>query len=61
MTDQERIEKLEDRIEALEKEARHFERQLQMLIHHHKHVDGLVQSHEAKVFKIEQLLTDDHK
>ena len=48
-----KIEELKARLDALEKEARHFERQCQMLIHHHEHVDGMVQQHEAAIFELQ--------
>lgn len=47
------INKLEDRIEDLEKKCRHFHRQFEMLMHHHVHVDGLVQKHETTLFKLD--------
>jgi hypothetical protein len=47
------INKLEDRIKVIEKELRHCHRQFEMLIHHHEHVDGMVQQHEGAIFKLE--------
>ena len=51
------VNKLHARIEALEKEARHTQRQFQMLIHHHEHVDSMVQKHELVINKMQ----DDHR
>ena len=51
------VAELKKRVEYLEKECRHFERQFAMLIHHHEHVDSLVQQHELTLHKMQ----DDHK
>jgi len=51
------VAELKARIESLEKECRHLERQCQMLIYHHEHVDNLVQTHELMLHKLQ----DDHK
>ena len=68
MSDAETIQDLMIRIDALEKEIRSLHRQDQMLIDHHKHLDGMVFGHEASIFKLESrikrlelLLQDDHK
>ena len=51
------IEELKARLDALEKELRSHSRQFEMLIRHHEHVDGMVQSHES----IFRSLQDDYK
>ena len=50
---EEKIIEIQEMIDRLEKECRHFDRQFQMLMHHHEHVDSLVQSHEAAMCKME--------
>jgi|GEM_PF-5479864 len=53
-----------ERVNALEKELRSHSRQFQMLIHHHNHVDNLVQEHELRLIEIARWIerhTDDCK
>ena len=48
---EERVSKLEKNADGVVRECRHFSRQFEMLMHHHEHVDNLVQNHEWELCK----------
>ena len=48
---EEQVIDLVRRVEKLEKECRHFERQYEILLHQLSHNCALIQSHEWELFK----------